>query len=57
MIVKSFGHAIRVGTLESWANLGGASPTPTPQNKKYLCAIGNSLAGWQTSNSPSALTS
>jgi hypothetical protein len=46
--------------------LGFSSLTPTyrkqfgaadAQNKKYLCAIGNSFAGSQVSKTPSALTS
>ncbi len=34
-----------------------SSLTVDAQNKKYLCAIGNSFAGSQVSSTPSALTS
>jgi hypothetical protein len=33
-----------------------APPGKTSQNKKYLCASGSTVAGSQTSNSPSAVT-
>jgi hypothetical protein len=32
------------------------APIRSPQNKKYLCAIGSVSAGSQTSSTPSAVT-
>jgi hypothetical protein len=48
---------------ERWGSRCSPQPTemlfvaPDAQNKKYLCAIGNSFAGSQVSSTPSALTS
>ena len=61
---QSIGDAMR--TIEVARSMGSfpvvprferaAPPGKTSQNKKYLCASGSTVAGSQTSNSPSAVT-
>ena len=46
-----------IGNWASGIDISIDNDCITNQNRKYLCAIGKTVAGSQISNSPSALTS
>jgi hypothetical protein len=51
------GGRVDSGAAAGW--VGGARPeeAASPQNRKYRCAIGSTVAGSQVSSTPSARTS